>query len=138
MGISGYEGTFRRSAQEVLRVLRENTSQLLTILEVVIHDPLYQWSLSPLQVRQKQQKAAYSKGLDTFLTTKGSDAIEEKANFGRDAAERTLTRIKSKLQGYEDPAGEALGVEGHIELLINEAISPQNLSRMYCGWAPWL
>ena len=48
MGVSGCEGTFRRSCEEVLRVLRDHTMSLLTILEVVIHDPLYKWSLSPV------------------------------------------------------------------------------------------
>jgi ataxia telangiectasia mutated family protein len=49
-GVTGVEGTFRRSCEEVLRVLRANSFQLLTILEVVIHDPFYKWRLSPYQV----------------------------------------------------------------------------------------
>lgn len=48
------KGTFRRSCEEVMRVLRNNSLHLMTILEVVIHDPLYKWSLSPLQARTKQ------------------------------------------------------------------------------------
>lgn len=51
MGISGCEGTFRRTCEEILRVLKDNTLPIMTILEVVIHDPLYKWSLSPLQAR---------------------------------------------------------------------------------------
>jgi len=41
MGVTGVEGTFRRGAEESLRVLRENRHMLLTVLEVFLVDPLY-------------------------------------------------------------------------------------------------
>jgi ataxia telangiectasia mutated family protein len=63
---------------------------------------------------------------------------QQQQSFGKDAAERTLTRIKCKLQGFEDPTGEALGVEGQVDYLINEARSPTNLCKIFPGWAPWL
>jgi len=55
MGLCGCEGTFRRCCEEVLKELKNNTSKLLTILEVVIYDPLYKWSLSPIEARKKQE-----------------------------------------------------------------------------------
>ena len=55
MGVCNADGPFRKCCEEVLRVLRANTLQLLTILKVVIHDPLYKWSLSPQDVRNRQQ-----------------------------------------------------------------------------------
>lgn len=70
----------------------------------------------------------------------GQDAGEEtgRSQFGRDAGERTLLRIKAKLQGFEDPTGDGLSVEGQVDELISEAQSLENLSRLYPGWAPWL
>ena len=60
-------------------------------------------------------------------------------SFGKDAAERTLNRVLHKLQGQEDPSsGEALSIEGQVDLLINESRSPHNLSKLFPGWAPWL
>jgi ataxia telangiectasia mutated family protein len=152
-GGSGTDGTFRRCCEEVLHVLRQHARNLLTILEVVIHDPLYRWSLSPVQARTKQggdntevaaaaaamaaagrqrrqQAAVASAGDPNDGTTRGSS--------GKDAAEKTLMRIRQKLQGYEDPTGEALKVEAHVDFLINEARSPAHLSRIFVGWAPWL
>ena len=35
-------------------------------------------------------------------------------SFSRDAAERTLLRIKAKVQGFEDPTSDALSVQGHV------------------------
>ena len=46
-GPSGVEGTFRRCCEETMRVLRESKDDLLTILEVLTHDPLYNWSMTP-------------------------------------------------------------------------------------------
>merc|ERR1712070_410037 len=43
MGILGQEGPFRRSCEEVMKVLRKNTQTLLTILDVCVHDPLHCW-----------------------------------------------------------------------------------------------
>jgi len=53
-------------------------------------------------------------------------------------AERALLRIRQKLKGYEDPGGDAMGVEGHVKYLISEATDPDNLCRIFVGWSPWL
>ncbi len=154
MGVSGVEGTFRRCCEEVLRVLRDNTLQIMTILEVVIHDPLYKWSLSPAQARLKQTNAVEfqtnlvptpknnngagkNEALNQVLES-CTTAARVGGSFGKDAAARTLNRVRSKLQGLEDPTGEALGVEGLVDLLINEARDPVNLCKLFPGWAPWL
>lgn len=34
--------------------------------------------------------------------------------------------------------GEARSPEGQVKQLLQDAQNPQNLSRMYLGWAPWL
>lgn len=156
MGVTACEGTFRRSCEEVLRVLRDNSLQIMTILEVVIHDPLYKWSLSPLQARMKQNTvpdyqndllAAGGAGRDGRRAplypappqTAVATVATKSGNFGKDAAERTLLRVLHKLQGQEDPSsGEALSIEGQVDLLINEGRSAVNLSKLFPGWAPWL
>lgn len=52
-GMSGVDGVFRRCCEETLRVLRERSNVIMTILEVFKHDPLQNWcalSLSLLPV----------------------------------------------------------------------------------------
>ena len=51
-------------------------------------------------------------------------------------AERALLRVRQKLSQTE--YGEALSVEGQVEILINEAKDPERLCRMFPGWAPWV
>ena len=170
-----------RCCAEVVRVLRAHSLQLLTILEVVIHDPLYKWSLSPNQMKMKQQKQqlyaarggatnadGFTHGEDLFFSngipggatpappSSGSNVANKRTNaihskidhnefpgaadnsFDKDAAERTIGRIKNKLQGIEDSASEAFSIEGQLEFVVNEAQDPANLSKIYFGWAPWL
>jgi ataxia telangiectasia mutated family protein len=158
MGISGCEGTLRRSCEEVLRVLRSNASHLMTILDVVIHDPLYKWSLSPLQARMKQntvpefqnnlilrnntllnkQQQNKKSNIVNNILTNVNNTKNYGGSFGKDAAERTLRRIRNKLQGLEDPTGDAFGIEGQVDYLINEATNPTNLCKLFPGWSPWL
>jgi ataxia telangiectasia mutated family protein len=42
-GLMGVEGTFRRCSEHTLRVLRESSDVIMTVLEVFKHDPLYAW-----------------------------------------------------------------------------------------------
>lgn len=51
-------------------------------------------------------------------------------------AERVLLRLEQKLQGIED--GVQLSVSGQVNLLIQEARDPKNLSRLFHGWQPYL
>lgn len=132
---------------------------------MVIHDPLYKWLLSPLQARERQGngkrdnddkdismqrekekekvKEKGKKNNNVKIAEKNEktnpDNIQrEIGGAGRNAAERTLQRIRSKLQGFEDPTSGGLSVEGQVEFLINESKSVDNLSKLFVGWSPWL
>ncbi|KAJ3311625.1 phosphatidylinositol kinase- protein kinase tor1 [Boothiomyces sp. JEL0838] len=45
MEISGIEGNFRITCENVMRVLRENKDSLMAVLEAFVHDPLINWRL---------------------------------------------------------------------------------------------
>ncbi len=49
--------------QIVLRVLRSSREALLTVVEVVLHDPLCRWALTPVKAKQRQREAA-AEGLE--------------------------------------------------------------------------
>ena len=56
-----------------------------------------------------------------------------------EAAALVMGKVHEKLQGYEDgTSGEQQGIEGQVQLLINSARDPDNLSVMFPGWAPWV
>lgn len=51
-------------------------------------------------------------------------------------AERVLLRLQEKLKGVED--GAVLSVGGQVNLLIQQAMDPKNLSRLFPGWQAWV
>ncbi|KDO21628.1 hypothetical protein SPRG_22315 [Saprolegnia parasitica CBS 223.65] len=130
MGVTGVDGLFMRTCEETLKVLRKKGAALTTILEVFIHDPLYNWTLSPVKALKMQQESQ-------LLLHKKSDDVMPEENVA-DAASRALLRVKQKLQGYEDPTGDAMSVEGQVKRLVHMAQDPHNLCKLYPGWAPWL
>ena len=142
MGPSRTEGAFSRSAELTMKVLRNNASALLTILSAVVSDPLYKWSVSPVKARQRQMEEQFQskknvlQGKDKLVDDSSQFRANETEN---DAANRAISKISEKLQGYEEGTrGEKQSVEGQVQLLINSARDPDNLCRLYEGWAPWL
>lgn len=55
LGPSGVEGVYRKSCEKTMEVLRQNKSIILTIVEVLMHDPLYAWALTSNQASKRQQ-----------------------------------------------------------------------------------
>lgn len=53
-------------------------------------------------------------------------------------AERALLRLEEKLDGKHISRSEITTVEGHVEILINEATNMQNLCRLFHGWQAYL
>lgn len=47
MGICETGGVFKKACQATLEVLRKNHSVIITILEVLLYDPLYIWNVVP-------------------------------------------------------------------------------------------
>lgn len=51
-------------------------------------------------------------------------------------AERALLRLRAKLQGTE--SGRPTTVESQVGMLIQQAVDPANLCRLFVGWQPYL
>jgi len=148
MGPLGTEGTFASAAEETIRILRENSSALLTILSAIVNDPLYEWKKSAAKARARQESEQdFDHNREKGIRGNGSHggvvgsfnpiAVgDESHNL---AAEHAIARIKEKIQGYEEgTSNEQQSAEGQVQLLINCARDPGNLCVIYHGWAPWL
>jgi ataxia telangiectasia mutated family protein len=149
MGVSGVEGTMRRCSEEVMEVLRANKEQLLTIVEVFIHDPLYRWALSPVKAlfRQREnvenENAENNEGEDFKYQSIMANGFELSAPMASSQmvenadAERAVLKVREKLEGMEHGM-EKTSIEGQVQQLLREAQDVNNLSVMYCGWGPFL
>jgi ataxia telangiectasia mutated family protein len=146
-GAAGVEGVMRRCCEETLTVLRANKESLQTLVEVLIHDPILKWAMTPEQARKRQQEPAEER--DVFaLEEPGESRMRATATAAADTfapgaagvqnadAERALLRVRQKLDGIEE--GEPRSVEGQVQQLIQDARDPDKLCRLFPGWAPWV
>ncbi|OWR44587.1 serine-protein kinase ATM [Danaus plexippus plexippus] len=117
-GCSGVEGIFRRCCEKTLQLLRDHQETLLTILEVLLCDPLYFWIVSKnTKLEESNSESSSSSGL----------------------ASRALLAVRSKLSGAEGVGGSGgVSVTGHVARLISDASDPANLCRMFHGWQAYL
>ncbi|XP_053564522.1 serine-protein kinase ATM [Bombina bombina] len=136
MGITGVEGVFRRCCEKTMEVMRNSQEALLTIVEVLLYDPLFDWTMNPLKALYLQQDEA-----DLNATAGGDDpechrnSCNDTQSFNK-VAERVLLRLQEKLKGVEE--GTVLNVGGQVNLLIQQAMDPKNLSRLFPGWKAWV
>ncbi|RPA73622.1 hypothetical protein BJ508DRAFT_216035 [Ascobolus immersus RN42] len=105
LGVTGYEGPFRRSCEVSMVVLRENEESLMTIMETFLHDP----------------------AVDMVKRTRKHSVVP-------DTPREVLEEIRKKLRGLMGAEAVPLSVEGQVQELVQEAVSEANLSRMYIGW----
>lgn len=87
-----------------------------------------------MRVMRKNQKNIIS-----FLETFKHDPLIENSNNIRIEVKDALEVIERKLSGNINVGnGGALTIEEQVEQVILNAISEDNLSKMYIGWMPWL
>lgn len=65
----------------------------------------------------------------------GSLSRSDSQSFNK-VAERVLLRLQEKLKGVEE--GTVLSIGGQVNLLIQQAMDPRNLSRLFPGWQAWV
>uniref|UniRef100_A0A673I3Z0 non-specific serine/threonine protein kinase n=1 Tax=Sinocyclocheilus rhinocerous TaxID=307959 RepID=A0A673I3Z0_9TELE len=128
MGITGVEGVFRRCCEKTMEVMRSSQEALLTIVEVLLYDPLFDWTMNPLKAFYLQQHDEHAE-LNATLNPTDSQSFNK-------VAERVLLRLQEKLKGVEE--GTVLSVGGQVNLLIQQAMDPKNLSRLFPGWQAWV
>lgn len=108
MGVYGYEGPFRKSAELTLKLLRQYEETLMTIMEAFIYDPT-------LDLVPKKDKKRHH---DDVPTT----------------GQEVLDLLQRKIRGLMDKENVPLSVEGHVDELIKQATDHKNLAAMYIGW----
>ncbi|XP_040439477.1 serine-protein kinase ATM isoform X2 [Falco naumanni] len=138
MGITGVEGVFRRCCEKTMAVMRNSQEALLTIVEVLLYDPLFDWTMNPLKALYLQQRPEDEADMNSTLNTDPQECkrkASDDQSFNK-VAERVLMRLQEKLKGVEE--GTVLSVGGQVNLLIQQAMDPKNLSQLFPGWKPWV
>lgn len=159
MEVTGIEGTYRRTCESVMTVLRRNKDSLMAVLEAFVYDPLLNWRLVD-QTTSKLRRSRTEGGTVDSLSNSGEDNIaselfslasrqENILNFtaagdGAQPAEATnkkariiVDRVKQKLTGADFNTNEPVSVQRQVDLLIQQATNNENLCQCYIGWCPF-
>lgn len=161
MEVTGIEGTYRRTCESVMSVLRRNKDSLMAVLEAFVYDPLLNWRL----LDTATEKIHRSKNADDTTTgslngsaedtmdllSLGNQKIKIDNNMNSELlgmqlhpteatnkkARMIIDRVKQKLTGNDFNSQEAISVQTQIDLLIQQATNNENLCQCYIGWCPF-
>ena len=125
-GVTGVNGTFRRSCEVALSVMRQNYETLMSVLESFIHDPLVEWKdkaatqrqiLSTIEIRLK--------GVVSKETLPLSVQGQVHQLIATATSEQNLSRMYASASIVT-----AVAVDSRSLLCA--------VQRRYIGWMPWL
>ncbi|KAJ7093820.1 phosphatidylinositol 3-kinase [Mycena belliarum] len=154
MEVSGIEGSYRKTCEITMQVLRANNESLMAVLEAFVYDPLINWRLmqADTEVRQGGEPesgaghaaepawvAARPQGLARPLRANENDIFNEAGETGvqevrNKQALLVYNRVQHKLTGRDFDIDVALSVEDQVDKLIRQAMSLENLCQCFAGW----
>jgi ataxia telangiectasia mutated family protein len=101
MGIWGFEGQFHQACIHTLRILRDHRELILTLLDVLMFDPLFKWTTSPSRNKNSNDD---------------DPLVDKNVSVGQEEAQRAISGVQQKLEGIED--FDSLSVDGQVNLLV--------------------
>lgn len=138
MEISGTEGNFRNTCEQVMAVLRQNKDSLMAMLEVFLYEPLVSWRI----IAQEKARPSHAEEAEDEISSEEeiprnlAGELEMTDLLNKKAIE-VLDRVMEKLTGNDFNDCKELSVTEQIDRLIKEARSVKNLSQSYIGWCPF-
>ncbi|KAJ1908252.1 phosphatidylinositol kinase- protein kinase tor1 [Coemansia sp. IMI 209127] len=127
MGVNKTEGSFRLTANHMMRVLRANRDSLMAVLEAFVFDPLSLWSFI--------QDSGDAEGIRTQQEPQPQE--DGALQAGDLKARAVVKRIQDKLTGRDFSPSVALAVEEQVDRLVQQAMCSENLAPLFWGWQPF-
>ncbi|XP_033630103.1 serine/threonine-protein kinase SMG1-like [Asterias rubens] len=131
LGVTGVEGTFRQSAEEVLKIMKKGRETLLTLLEAFVYDPLVDWTtaneggfasavygggqMNPVVADGGQSKREMEKAITRSLFS--SRVAEMKAPWfkNRDDMLDALSKLEDQLNTYLEAVSDSKTLESNTD-----------------------
>ncbi|KAI0228314.1 phosphatidylinositol kinase- protein kinase tor1 [Massospora cicadina] len=125
MEVSGLEGTFRITCENVMRLLRDNKESVMAVLEAFVYDPLINWRLmshpSPKAHTKSAEKPFPRSNLEELPDEYKPEVLNQRAVM-------VISRVSNKLSGRDFNPNLTLDTQQQVEQLIRQATSIENLS----------
>lgn len=164
MEVTGIEGTYRRTSESVMSVLRRNKDSLMAVLEAFVYDPLLNWRLLDTAAEKSHRSKnpggigdgslddslddttgflsaandAKIKVLETNYNLAEADgAVHNPTEVTNKKARLIVDRVKQKLTGNDFNTQDEISVQRQVDLLIQQATNNENLCQCYIGWCPF-
>lgn len=154
MEVSGIEGTYRITCENVMKVLRENKDSLMAVLEAFVYDPIINWRLitspdmnksttvkkdsSSVMPNMNDQGPELSSSLsNSYNRAKDLPSAESMPEILNRRALQVIRRVSNKLTGRDFDKRESLDIKEQVQRLIDQATSHENLCQCYIGWCPF-
>lgn len=122
MGVTKTEGVFRRCCEFTMEALRDDKDSIMTLLNVLRYDPLYNWTVSPLRAKRIQE--AQEAEAEREVSTTASESKKKEGEAGE--AERALAVVEKKLS-------KTLSTAATVNELIQQATDERNLALLFAG-----
>lgn len=124
MGVTKTEGVFRRCCEFTLDAVRDDKDSIMTLLNVLRYDPLYNWTVSPLRAKRMQEAEETGRKL-------GEESELSTRKGGHDGeADRPLQVVEKKLS-------KMLSTAATVNELIQQASDESNLATLFVGWGAY-
>ncbi|KAF2835398.1 hypothetical protein M501DRAFT_1060914 [Patellaria atrata CBS 101060] len=128
MGYARTEGVFRRCCEFTMDTLHEEKESIMTLLNVLRYDPLYNWSASPRKAKKMQEEREGrddGHGVEEQLLKDSAKKQDETGEAGR-----ALSVVEKKLS-------KTLSTAATVNDLIQQATDERNLALLYSGWGAY-
>ncbi|KAK8220094.1 Serine/threonine-protein kinase tel1 [Zalaria obscura] len=125
MGITKTEGVFRRCCEFTMEALREDRDSIMTLLNVLRYDPLYNWTVSPLRAKRMQEAQE-----GALVEPDKPEAGSKRREYDAGEAGRALSIVEKKLS-------KTLSTAATVNELIQQATDERNLAVLFAGWAAY-
>jgi serine/threonine-protein kinase ATR len=135
MGVAGIEGPYRKAAELTLKVMRQNSETLISVLRPIMFDA----TAKDRQTEKSSQVEFINKSVKIILLTCYTTLISLSLQVVS-----SLKRVQLRLAGYlndttnEELTAMSLSPEGHAKAIIRQASDINNLCQMYPGWGAFL
>eukprot|EP00914_Ancora_sagittata_P025289 GHVO01050313.1.p1 GENE.GHVO01050313.1~~GHVO01050313.1.p1 ORF type:complete len:537 (-),score=47.64 GHVO01050313.1:17-1627(-) len=135
---SGVHGSYRRSCESIITVLRSHRETIYSLIASFVNDPLSTWSC---MVKYKDRLRCMVYGHGKFVEGGEGSMIQhdgaDKDPF-KECGSMVVLRVHRKLSGTEDDVKYPRSVSHQVDRLITNATCIENLSRGFKGWCPYL